>query len=531
MIKSSQRTLFLLQQKWWPALRGVPLANYINGEWVQGNGTTALEVADPNVGSILSFAGGEKIHPFTKVSEVNSAVEGAKEAASKWQHQFSREARRQAVAALGAELRAELSKLALFTALNAGVPHPAAKITTALAAQRCESAAATSAEEKFGNSASTYPSAAAVSCIATGPSFPLEDFVEKALEAVVGQQQSVLWFPSPLAPLSALHLTTIIRKLEGSKLIPRGLFNVVFLSSTRDPLLPQWFQHKDLNHFRWAPVASHQEHAASLQFFNITDSHRGGVGTSPTSTKQFESALYPINQVICDAEGFSNPAASDAIIHKLIYMIQNRGRFGVESIPKVVYVPRAHAIEFAVALANAVSKLPLGHALDPTTVVGPLIAGSQGDVFHEVLKESCDRFGVDVVAGGFSPSFAYAGCYLSPTVAFVENIDAPILKLRGPPLSFSIVPYDDAGDRIPTLTKPSPTVVGDWRVELSDSSKTIRCGTTSPPSLRRAAEVSEEESDAFWSYLTSSDRDSSFSKQCRQISRKIPNEGIPAAAT
>jgi betaine-aldehyde dehydrogenase len=106
-----------------------------------------------------------------------------------------------------------------------------------------------------------------------------------------------------------------------------------------------------------------------------------------------------------------------------------------------VYVPRSMLSQFSEALAAKVAGLRLGHGLDPSTDVGPMIGEPDRAQVERHVADAVDR-GAQILTGGQRPVELERGFFYQPTVLI--NVDHSMLIMReetfGP--TIPIMAYD-----------------------------------------------------------------------------------------
>jgi aldehyde dehydrogenase (NAD+) len=112
-----------------------------------------------------------------------------------------------------------------------------------------------------------------------------------------------------------------------------------------------------------------------------------------------------------------------------------------------ILAPRSRYNEVVDIFAAFASSLPVGDALDPATLIGPLVSERQRDrVERYIAKGTSD--GARLVAGGGRPAGLEAGWFVEPTVfADVDNKSTIAQEeIFGPVLS--VIQYTDTDDAI-----------------------------------------------------------------------------------
>jgi aldehyde dehydrogenase (NAD+) len=112
-----------------------------------------------------------------------------------------------------------------------------------------------------------------------------------------------------------------------------------------------------------------------------------------------------------------------------------------------ILAPRSRYAEVVDSFAAFASSLPVGDALDPATLIGPLVSERQRDrVERYIAKGSSD--GARLVAGGGRPAGLDRGWFVEPTIfADVDNKSTIAQEeIFGPVLS--VIQYTDVDDAI-----------------------------------------------------------------------------------
>jgi geranial dehydrogenase len=111
-----------------------------------------------------------------------------------------------------------------------------------------------------------------------------------------------------------------------------------------------------------------------------------------------------------------------------------------------ILAPRSRYMEMVDALAAMVTALPVGDALDPATVVGPMASSAHRDRVETYIARGRDEG--RIVAGGGRPEGQDRGWFVEPTVFADVSNDAVIAQeeIFGPVLA--VIPYADDADAI-----------------------------------------------------------------------------------
>ena len=113
---------------------------------------------------------------------------------------------------------------------------------------------------------------------------------------------------------------------------------------------------------------------------------------------------------------------------------------------RILVVARAATTRSSTRSRPRVGEQKVGDPLDPTTVVGPLVAARQRDRVEGYIAHGREE-GARVVVGGGRPAGLDTGWYVEPTV-FVDVDNAMRIareEIFGPVLA--VIPYDDARRR------------------------------------------------------------------------------------
>ena len=192
-------------------------------------------------------------------------------------------------------------------------------------------------------------------------------------------------------------------------------------------------------------VTEDQEVTESL----VTDSRVGllSFAGSPQLGWKFRSLLAPGSRCVLDLGGVAPnilmPDANwDHALKRIAqggfcYAGQKRGS------AQRVYVPDAHAREFAAALAMRAADLPVGDPMDAATQIGPLIRPADTRLIDKWINDAVER-GAELMTGG-SP---IADTLYEPTVLFNPPSDAKVSRheIEGPVVC--IYGYSDLDEAI-----------------------------------------------------------------------------------
>lgn len=112
-----------------------------------------------------------------------------------------------------------------------------------------------------------------------------------------------------------------------------------------------------------------------------------------------------------------------------------------------ILVPRSMYAQFVEGLGFAYSQFPVGDPLEPTTLVGPLVAERQRDRVEAYIAAGRDA-GAKVVTGGGRPAHLSKGWFIEPTLFTEVDNSMKIAReeIFGPVVC--AIPYDGVDDAV-----------------------------------------------------------------------------------
>jgi len=175
------------------------------------------------------------------------------------------------------------------------------------------------------------------------------------------------------------------------------------------------------------------------------------VGESSTGSKIMAQGAPTLKRVHFELGG-KNPvivfddADLDRALDAAVFMIYSLNGERCTSSSRLL-VQRSVHDEFVEKLAKRVAGIPVGHPLDPDTVIGPLIHPVHCDKVLSYMDIAKDD-GATVAAGGGRSSFSSDGNFVSATLFTGASNDMRIAQeeIFGPVLT--VIPFDDEGEAI-----------------------------------------------------------------------------------
>ena len=384
---------------------------FIGGRWTAPDSTApAIEVTDASTGGHLGSI------PAGNAADVDRAVTAAQAAADEWRHTDPGE-RAAALEAVREQLASRLDDIAELISLEVGTPSNISKkvqVGLPLATLQGFADAARSFpwERPVGNSVVVREGAGVVAAI-TPWNYPLHQLVGKVGGALAAGS-TVVAKPASDAPLSAFALADAIEAAG----LPAGVFNLVSGggAAVGEPLAGD--PRVDLVSFTGSTAVGAR--IAALAAANVTRTSLELGGKSASIILEDADLERAVRSSVGNA--FLNSGQTCSAWTRLV-------------VPRAL---QARVIEIAVA---SVERLRLGHPLEETTRLGPLVSAAQ----QRSVRVHIDRGATIarlVTGGSQQPAGLDEGFYVSPTIfADVDN-SSPLgqEEIFGPVLS--IIPFD-----------------------------------------------------------------------------------------
>jgi acyl-CoA reductase-like NAD-dependent aldehyde dehydrogenase len=390
---------------------------YINGEWVQPDGTGTLDVINATTGQVMgSIADGT-------VEDVDRAVAAARAAFESWS-QTSVQERADWMQRIAGALGARMDEIAALIAEEVGMPVKLSNIIqaglpTGTFASQPQLLADVKWEEQVGNSLIVREPVGVVAAI-TPWNYPLHQIAAKVAPAMAAGCTVVLK-PSQVAPLNAALLADVVDDVG----LPAGVFNLV---TGRGSVIGE-------------ALALHPD-VDAVSF----------TGSTAAGRKVSEAAAGTIKRVALELGGKSpNVILEDADFQSAIKdgvakCFLNSGQT-CSALTRML-VPRSRLAEAEqIATAVAESFTP-GDPFDAGTTLGPLVSQEQLDQVRAYIEQGSQE-GAKLLTGGAEPPEGLGeGYFIRPTVfsdvtpqmtIAQEEIFGPVLVL---------MPYEDEDDAV-----------------------------------------------------------------------------------
>jgi len=395
---------------------------FIGGSWVAPEGTGTIDVVSPSTEEVVARV------PDATVADVDKAVAAARLAFDQGPWPRMAPAERGAVLAKVADaITADMTDLAEIIATEMGSPVAWAQLAQVLAPSMI-----------FGYYAG-LTSTFAFDEVRTGVLSP-EVLVTKEPVGVVGAIApwnvplfiaaaklapslaagcTVVFKPAPETPLDALRLAEIFADAG----LPEGVLSV--LPAGRE-VGERLVTHPDVD-------------KVSFTGSTVAGKRIGGLCGERLKRCTLELGGKSAAIILDDAD-------LETVLPTLLpNAIMNNGQACIAQTR--ILAPRARYDEIVDALVEQVKAMPVGDPLDPTTEVGPLVAGRQRDRVEGYLRSGQDE-GAKVAVGGGRPAGLDKGYYVEPTVFIGVDNSMKIAQeeIFGPVLA--VIPYDGDADAV-----------------------------------------------------------------------------------
>ncbi len=394
---------------------------FIGGEWVEPSSTNVIEVVSPMTEEVVATV------PEAMEADVDRAVEAAKRAFDEGPWPRMTPAERGAVLAKVSDaVRNEMGDVAELISGEMGSPVSWATMAQVLA-----------------------PTMIFDYYAGLGSTFAFDEFKDGLLGPVLVTKE-------PVGVVAAITPWNVPLFLAASKLSPALLSGstVVFKPSPETPLdanrLAELFADAGLPPGVLSVVPAGREVGEHL--VNHPDVNKVSFTGSTAAGKKIGAACgAQLKRFSLELGGKSAAVLLDdvnldeALPLLMPNAIMNNGEACISQTR--ILAPRDRYSEVVEALVEQVKLMKVGDALDPETVVGPLVAERQRDRVESYIRIGQEE-GAKVAVGGGRPAGLDKGWYVEPTI-FVEVDNSMRIaqeEIFGPVLA--VIPYDNDADAV-----------------------------------------------------------------------------------
>ena len=394
---------------------------FIGGEWVEPSSTNVIEVVSPMTEEVVATV------PEAMEADVDRAVEAAKRAFDEgpWPRMTAAE-RGAVLAKVSDAVRNEMGDVAELISGEMGSPVSWATMAQVLA-----------------------PTMIFDYYAGLGSTFAFDEFKDGLLGPVLVTKE-------PVGVVAAITPWNVPLFLAASKLSPALLSGstVVFKPSPETPLdanrLAELFADAGLPPGVLSVVPAGREVGEHL--VNHPDVNKVSFTGSTAAGKKIGAACgAQLKRFSLELGGKSAAVLLDdvnldeALPLLMPNAIMNNGEACISQTR--ILAPRDRYSEVVEALVEQVKLMKVGDALDPETVVGPLVAERQRDRVESYIRIGQEE-GAKVAVGGGRPAGLDKGWYVEPTV-FVDVDNSMRIaqeEIFGPVLA--VIPYDSDADAV-----------------------------------------------------------------------------------
>jgi aldehyde dehydrogenase (NAD+) len=208
----------------------------------------------------------------------------------------------------------------------------------------------------------------------------------------------MIWKPSEKAPLAAIACQNIIREVLAENDLPEGVFNVIIGD---------------------AEIGSLMANDTRIPLISATGSTRMGKKVGEAVGARLGKSLLELggNNAIILTENADLEMALNAIVFGAVGTCGQR----CTSTRRLIIHENIYD-QVKDRLLKIYPKLPIGHPLDSTTLVGPLIDKDAVNAFTNALK-AVKKEGGNILTGGeiLSGAGYETGTYVTPAIVEAEN--------------------------------------------------------------------------------------------------------------
>lgn len=368
--------------------------NYINGDWLDGDG----EIENINPSDVSDVIGS---HACATAAQVEDAVAAARAAQPAWRA-AGLEARQTLLDKVGRELMARADELGRELAREEGKPHAegrgevyrAGQFFTYFAAETLRELGMTADSVRANVEIDVRREPMGVVGVISPWNFPLATASWKIAPALAFGN-AVIWKPASITPASAWALADIFHRLDA----PRGVFQLLVGSGAAVG----------------NGIAAHPQ----VDAVTFTGSHATGVQIATAAAAnltKFQLELGSKNALLVMDDADVDAAVAAALVGGY----SGTGQKCTASSRLIVH-EKVHDA-FVDKLKTALAGYTVGHALAPDTKMGPVASATQ-------LQENLEWMSrikagdAEVVCGGEALSLEHEGHYMSPALVINSRND------------------------------------------------------------------------------------------------------------
>lgn len=396
-----------------------PLGHFINGRHDPGRSGEKFENLTPTDNSVLGeVAAGSP-------PDIDAAAKAAREAFPTWGDLPGKD-RKALLHKVADAIVARQEEIALVESMDTGQPI------------RYMSKAAVRGAENFRFFADRAPEAR------DGLSLPTEHHVNYTTRQPIGPVGVITPWNTPfmlstwkIAPALAAGCTVVHKPAEWSPLTAMLLAEICHDAGLPDGVL------NVVNGFGEDAGAPLTEHPDIKAIAFVGESYTGSLimRQGAMTLKRFHFELGGKNPVVV-----FDDADLDRALDAVMFMIYSLNGERCTSSSRLL-VQRSIGDQFVDALAERVTRLRVGHPLDPETEIGPLITR---DHLQKVMRyfEIAKEDGADIRVGGKRSDFDASGNYVEPTLFTSARNDMRIAQeeIFGPVLT--VIPFEDESEAL-----------------------------------------------------------------------------------
>ena len=391
---------------------------YINGEWVEPENRSTLDVINPATEEAFATIS------LGTAEDVDTAAKAARAAFAEWS-QSTVEQRLSVINKIIEGLKARGDEIATAISNEMGAPMTLAK-TAQLGSgighfMNIVSVLKNYEFEEIRGTTKIVKEAAGVCGFITPWNWPLNQIACKVAPAIAAGCTMILK-PSEIAPISGYLLAEIIAESG----LPAGVFNLV---NGDGPTVG-------------AAISSHPE----IDVVSFTGSTRAGREVAKAAADGIKRVTQELGGKSANIILEDVPDFAKAVSGGVISCFGNSGQSC--NAPTRMLVPKARMTEAMEVAKAAAAKATVGDPNDDSTRLGPVVSELQFNKIQGLIEKGIEE-GAELVVGGLGrPEGLDKGYYVQPTVFGNVNNDMTIAReeIFGPVLS--ILPYEDDADAV-----------------------------------------------------------------------------------